>query len=138
MKRDFWVVVLLSLVSCVKSFAHPPAPVKQYGGPPYLNPDLPPEKRDVDIVSRMTLEEKILQMQSTAPEISRLNVPAYNWWNEALHGVVQGRASVFPQAIALAASWNTDLMNKVADIIATEARAKYNDALIHPGETTTD
>jgi len=86
----------------------------------------------------MTLEEKILQMQSTAPEISRLNVPAYNWWNEALHGVVQGRASVFPQAIALAASWNTDLMNKVADTIATEARAKYNDALINPGETTTD
>lgn len=138
MKRNFGVVVLLSLVSSAMSFGHPSAPGKHHGGPPYLNPDLPPERRAVDLVSRMTLEEKILQMQSTAPEIPRLNVPAYNWWNEALHGVVQGRASVFPQAIALAASWNTDLMNKVADIIATEARAKYNDALIHPGETTTD
>jgi beta-glucosidase len=85
----------------------------------------------------MTLEEKVLQMQSTAPAIPRLGVPAYNWWNEALHGVAQGRATVFPQAIGLAATWNTDLMHRVADIISTEARAKYNDSLIHPGETTT-
>ena len=85
----------------------------------------------------MTIEEKVLQMQSTAPEIPRLGVPAYNWWNEALHGVVQGRATVFPQAIGLAATWDTSLMHRVADIISTEARAKYNDALIHPGETTT-
>jgi beta-glucosidase len=99
---------------------------------PYLDPNLPPESRAADIVSRMTLEEKVLQMQSTAPAIPRLGVPAYNWWNEALHGVAQGRATVFPQAIGLAATWDTDLMYRVADIISTEARAKYNDALTRP------
>ncbi len=107
------------------------------GGASYLDPNLTPERRAADLVSRMTLEEKIFQMQSTAPAIPRLGVPAYNWWNEALHGVVQGRATVFPQAIGLAATWDTGLMLRVADIISTEARAKYNDALVHPGETTT-
>ena len=99
---------------------------------PYLDPSLSPERRAADLVSRMTLEEKVLQMQSTAPAIERLGVPAYNWWNEALHGVAQGRATVFPQAIALAATWDTDLMHRVADIISTEARAKYHDALTRP------
>jgi len=98
----------------------------------YRNPDLPPEQRAADLVARMTLEEKVLQMQSTAPAIPRLGVAAYNWWNEALHGVAQGRATVFPQAIGLAASWDTDLMHRVADAISTEARAKYNDALTRP------
>ena len=99
---------------------------------PFLDPNLSPDLRAADLVSRMTLEEKVLQMQSTAPAIPRLGVPAYNWWNEALHGVAQGRATVFPQAIGLAATWDTDLMYRVADIISTEARAKYNDALTHP------
>ena len=99
---------------------------------PFMDPDRPPEVRAADLVSRMTLEEKVLQMQSTAPPIPRLGVPAYNWWNEALHGVAQGRATVFPQAIGLAASWDTDLMHRVADIISTEARAKYNDASTRP------
>jgi beta-glucosidase len=110
---------------------------QQLGNAPYLDPNLSPERRAADIVSRMTLEEKALQMQSAAPAIPRLGVPAYNWWNEALHGVVQGRATVFPQAVGLAATFDTGLMYRVADIISTEARAKYNDALIHPGETTT-
>lgn len=107
---------------------------------PYLNPDLAPERRAADLISRMTLEEKVLQMQSTAPAIPRLSVPAYNWWNEALHGVAtgRGRATVFPQSIGLAATWDTPLMHRIADIISTEARAKYNDALVHPGETTTE
>ncbi len=99
---------------------------------PFMDPDRPPEVRAADLVSRMTLEEKVLQMQSTAPPIPRLGVPAYNWWNEALHGVAQGRATVFPQAIGLAATWDTDLMHRVADIISTEARAKYNDASTRP------
>ena len=64
--------------------------------PAYLNPDLSPEARAADIVSRMTLEEKILQMQSGAPAIPRLGVPSYNWWGEALHGVAVGHATVFP------------------------------------------
>src|SRR6187399_1971896 len=102
---------------------------------PYTNPDLAVDKRAADLVSRLTLEEKVLQMQSTAPAIPRLNVSAYNWWNEALHGVVQGRATVFPQAIGLAATWDTELMHRVADIISTEARAKYNDAQTRPPPT---
>lgn len=105
---------------------------QQRSNAPYLDPNLSPEKRAADIVSRMTLEEKVLQMQSTAPAIPRLGVPAYNWWNEALHGVAQGRATVFPQAIGLAATWDVNLMYRVADIISTEARAKYNDALTRP------
>jgi len=103
--------------------------------PSYLNPDLPIARRAADLVSRMTLEEKVLQMQSTAPAIPHLGVPAYNWWNEALHGVAQGRATVFPQAIGLAATWDTSLMHRVADAISTEARAKYNDALTRPPPT---
>ncbi|HJZ95261.1 MAG TPA: glycoside hydrolase family 3 C-terminal domain-containing protein, partial [Candidatus Solibacter sp.] len=98
--------------------------------PPYLNPDLPAERRAADLVSRMTLEEKVLQMQNSAPALPRLNIPAYDWWNEALHGVARaGRATVFPQAIALAATWDTDLMGRIADVISTEARAKYNEAI---------
>lgn len=98
--------------------------------PSYLNPDLPPEKRAADLVSKMTLDEKVLQMQNSAPALARLNIPAYDWWNEALHGVARaGEATVFPQAIGLAATFDTNLMHRIADIISTEARAKYNEAL---------
>src|SRR4030095_2614771 len=93
--------------------------------PPYKNPSLPIEARVNDLVSRMTLEERVSQMMNAAPAIPRLDIPAYDWWNESLHGV----ATVFPQAIALAATWDTDLMHRVADVISTEARAKYHDAI---------
>jgi beta-glucosidase len=80
----------------------------------------------------MTLEERISQMQDVAPAIPRLGIPAYNWWNEGLHGVARaGHATVFPQAIGLAATWDTQLLHQVAEIISTEARAKYNDAIQH-------
>src|SRR5579872_3859503 len=120
-----FLIASLSLAGSA-SFAQQP------GSLPYLDPNLSLEKRAADLVSRMTLEEKVLQMQNRAPAIPRLRVPAYNWWNEALHGVAQGRATVFPQAIGLAATWDTSLMLRVADTISTEARAKYNDALRHP------
>jgi beta-glucosidase len=95
--------------------------------PAYRNPD---EKRAADLVGRMTLDEKVRQMQDQAPAIERLGVPAYGWWNEALHGVARaGEATVFPQAIGLAATWDTDLEQRIGDIISTEARAKYNDAI---------
>ncbi|MDZ4768206.1 MAG: glycoside hydrolase family 3 C-terminal domain-containing protein, partial [Chloroflexota bacterium] len=84
------------------------------------------------LVQQMTLDEKIGQMQHNAPAIERLGIPAYNWWNECLHGVGRaGKATVFPQAIGLAASWNTELLHQVADVISTEARAKHHDALRH-------
>lgn len=79
------------------------------------------------LVSKMTLAEKISQMQHDAPAIERLGVPAYNWWNEALHGAARsGTATVFPQAIAMAASFNEDLLYRVANAVSDEVRAKYN------------
>src|SRR5215467_2017435 len=100
--------------------------------PPYLDPSLPVDQRVNDLVSRMTLEEKASQMQDVAHAIPRLGIPAYNWWNEGLHGVARaGVATVFPQAIGLAATWDTDLIHRMADVISTEARAKYNDAIQH-------
>src|SRR5205807_1286835 len=105
---------------------------KEPARPAYLDPSLPLEQRVNDLVSRMTLEEKVSQMQDVAPGIPRLGIPAYNWWNEGLHGVARaGNATVFPQAIGLAATWDTDLIHRVADVISTEARAKYNDAIQH-------
>jgi len=82
------------------------------------------------LVSQMTLEEKISQMNYDAPAIERLGIPKYNWWNECLHGVARnGLATVFPQAIGLAAMWDKEMMYKVASAISDEARAKYNDAI---------
>ncbi|HEU4765795.1 MAG TPA: glycoside hydrolase family 3 N-terminal domain-containing protein, partial [Pyrinomonadaceae bacterium] len=96
--------------------------------PPYKNPNLPVQTRVDDLVSRMTLEEKIGQMMNAAPAIERLGIPAYDWWNEGLHGVARaGYATVFPQAIGLAATWDTELMYQVADVISTEARAKHHE-----------
>ena len=79
------------------------------------------------LVEQMTLQEKVSQMLHSAPAIARLGIPAYNWWNEGLHGVARGGvATVFPQAIAMAAAWDEDMMEEVGDAIATEGRAKYN------------
>ncbi len=95
----------------------------------YLDPSLSVARRVDDLVSRMTLAEKISQMQNEAPAIPRLHIAAYDWWNEGLHGVARsGYATVFPQAIGLAATWDTGLVHRVASVISTEARAKYNQA----------
>jgi beta-glucosidase len=96
---------------------------------PYQNPDLPPDVRAADLVSRMTLAEKVSQMQNAAPAIPRLGIPDYDWWSESLHGVARaGLATAFPQAIGLSASFDISLMQRLADAISTEARAKFNDA----------
>jgi beta-glucosidase len=98
-------------------------------GAPYLNPKLPLEQRVDDLISRMTLEEKVSQMMNAAPAIPRLGIPQYDWWNEALHGVAfSGVATVFPQAIGLGATFDPQLLNRVATVISDEARAKYHDA----------
>src|SRR3990172_2313641 len=107
-----------------------PVTILSQNDPPYKNPNLPIEERVNDILSRMTLEEKISQMVYNSPAIERLDIPEYNWWNEALHGVARnGIATVFPQAIGLAATWDTDLMHRIATVISDEARAKYNQAI---------
>ncbi len=96
--------------------------------PAYLDESLSFEERAKDLVSRMTLEEKVTQMVHGSAAIPRLNIPAYNWWNEALHGVARaGVATVFPQAIGLAATFDEDLLFKIADVISTEGRAKYHE-----------
>jgi beta-glucosidase len=94
---------------------------------PFQNPQLPVEERVYDLVSRMTLEEKVTQFFNHAEAVPRLGIPAYDWWNEGLHGVARaGKATVFPQAIGLAATFDEELMFKVATTISTEARAKNN------------
>ncbi|RYY56818.1 MAG: glycosyl hydrolase [Chitinophagaceae bacterium] len=85
------------------------------------------EQRAADLVSRMTLPEKISLLGYRSKAVDRLGIPAYNWWNEALHGVARaGQATVFPQAIGMAASFDNELLFEVASVISTEARAKYN------------
>jgi beta-glucosidase len=93
----------------------------------FRDPLAPMEARVNDLLKRLTLEEKISLLGYNSKAVPRLGIPSYNWWNEALHGVARaGRATVFPQAIAMAASFNKDLMQEVANTISTEARAKYN------------
>jgi beta-glucosidase len=97
---------------------------------PFRNPALPINTRVDDLVSRMTLEEKASQMMYAAAAIPRLDIPAYNWWSEGLHGVAAtGYATVFPQSISMAASFDPDLLHTEAGIVATEFRAKYHEEL---------
>ncbi|WBY63589.1 glycoside hydrolase family 3 C-terminal domain-containing protein [Thermocaproicibacter melissae] len=96
--------------------------------PAYKDESLSFEERAKDLVSRMTLEEKISQMQHSAPAIERLGIPSYNWWSEALHGVARaGVATVFPQAIGMAATFDEELLQKIGDVVSTEGRAKYHE-----------
>jgi len=104
--------------------------------PSYLDPSLSFDKRVLDLLGRMTLEEKVSQMQNECQAIPRMGIPAYNYWSEGLHGVAgNGRATVFPQAIGLAATWDPDLLWRVASAIGDEGRAKYHAALRRQGHT---
>jgi beta-glucosidase len=97
---------------------------------PFQNPDLPIEARVDDLVARLTLPEKAEQMLHEAPAVERLGIPAYNWWNEGLHGVARaGIATVFPQAIGLAAMWSAERLGEIAVAISDEARAKHHEYL---------
>ncbi|MFW5856904.1 MAG: glycoside hydrolase family 3 C-terminal domain-containing protein [Planctomycetota bacterium] len=97
--------------------------------PRFRDASLPAGERAKDLVDRLTLNEKISQTLYTAPAIPRLDIPEYNWWNECLHGVARaGVATVFPQAIGMAATWNDDLLRQAADCIATEGRARHHEA----------
>ena len=94
----------------------------------YLDESLSAEERANDLVSRMTTEEKASMLRFDAPAIERLGIPAYNWWSEGLHGVARaGTATVFPQAIGLAAMFDDELLEKIGDVVSTEFRAKYNE-----------
>jgi beta-glucosidase len=101
------------------------------GKPRYLNTSLSFSERATDLVGHMTLEEKVPQLINDAPAIPRLGVREYNWWNEGLHGVAAlGEATVFPQAIGMAAAWDAPLMQQIGDVVSTEFRAK-NFARLH-------
>ncbi len=104
-------------------------------GPLYWkNPSLPMSTRINDLIRRMSLAEKVQQLRNGAPAIPRLGVPAYNYWNECLHGVARaGVATVFPQAIGMAATWDTPLIHQEANVIAVEARAKHNEYVLTHG-----
>jgi len=122
-------------------FPGPPAPAAEAAvekPPPWRDPAQPVESRVRDLVGRMTLEEKARQVCNAAPPIARLGLPAYDYWNECLHGIGRnGIATVFPQAIGMAASFDPALLHTVADAIATEGRAKnreYTEA--HHGDST--
>ncbi|HET9914188.1 MAG TPA: glycoside hydrolase family 3 C-terminal domain-containing protein [Anaerolineales bacterium] len=104
--------------------------------PAYLDTDLPIPERVQDLLSRLTLDEKVAMMNHPAQGVPRLGIPGYNFWSEALHGVAgNGRATVFPQAIGLAATWDRDLIHQIATAISDEGRAKYHEALRRNGST---
>ncbi|HEV2764220.1 MAG TPA: glycoside hydrolase family 3 C-terminal domain-containing protein [Pyrinomonadaceae bacterium] len=117
-----------ALVCALLAVSHATPARAQGARPDYLNPSLPVERRVDDLVSRMTLEEKVSQMMNAAARVERLGIPEHDWWNEALHGVARaGVATVFPQAIGLAATWDAELVRQVADATSTEARAKHHE-----------
>src|ERR1035438_9739308 len=96
--------------------------------PLYKNADAPLAQRVDDLLSRLTTPEKVSQMMNDSPAIERLGIPAYNWWSECLHGVARaGRATVFPEPIGLASTWDPGLVFRMATAISDEARAKYNE-----------
>ena len=97
---------------------------------PYMDPSVPVDRRVDDLIGRLTLEEKVQQMRDHAPAIPRLGIPKYDWWNEGLHGVAfAGYATEFPQVIGMAATWDAPLVHRMGEVISTEARAKYNEAI---------
>ncbi|MBX5439214.1 MAG: glycoside hydrolase family 3 protein, partial [Thermoflavifilum sp.] len=118
--RTTWMTCLL--ISCLISSA---IAQDSLG---YLNPDLPIRERIRDLLGRMTLEEKVSQLQNASAAIPRLHIPAYNWWSEALHGVARsGVATIFPEPIGMAASFDDSLVYEVATAISDEARAMYKE-----------
>jgi beta-glucosidase len=121
MKKVYKFMFVLNLLA-INTFAQE--------NPAFKNPNLPIEQRVDDLVSRMTIDEKISQLMDSSPAIERLGIPEYNWWNESLHGVARaGYATVFPQSISIASSWDRQLIYDVANVISDEARAKHHEYL---------
>ncbi len=130
MRRSFAFLLATALV-IPSALAQAPAQPSTTT-PPYRNPALSPAERARDLVHRMSLDEKAAQSVNTAPAIPRLGVPAYDYWSEGLHGIARsGYATLFPQAIGMAATWDAPLFNTFGTVVSTEARAKFNEALRH-------
>ena len=118
-------LLFLSLLSAAMLSSAQPAPTLQQCAGSLTSAEL---DRQIDgLIAQMTPEERIAQLQDRAPAIARLGIPAYNWWNEGLHGIARnGHATVFPQAIGLAATFDPALLQQVGEVVGTEARAKFN------------
>src|SRR6266478_4277828 len=130
-RRSTAVLTLLFIATPLLSFAQ-----KTDSQPIYKDAQLPVERRVADLISWMTLEEKVSQLVHTAGAVPRLGIPEYNWWNEGLHGVARaGYATVFPQAIGMAATFDEPLLHQIGDVISTEFRAKYY-ATLHPDQSS--
>lgn len=118
------ILTIALLTTCISGYGG----AQEFRDLPYMNSTLSIEARVDDLVGRMTLKEKISQTMNNAPAIDRLGIPAYEWWNEALHGVARaGIATVFPQAIGLAAMWDENQLFAVATAVSDEARAKHHE-----------
>ena len=128
---------LLPLTAAAQAPTQAPPPptedqIKTAAALPFRDPSLPIDKRVDDLVSRLTLEEEVSQLIDRAAPVPRLDIPAYNWWNEGLHGMARScYATMFPQAIGNAATWDAPLVHSIGEVVSTEARAKYNDAIAH-------
>src|SRR5665213_2293900 len=129
MRRKGSAAYLVSYLLCSLFSSAAVAQMAQQDIRPYLDPDLPAAVRAHDLVSRMTLEEKASQLEDWAEPIQRLGVPSYETWSEALHGIARaGYATVFPQAIGMAATWDPAVVRQMGEIVAIEGRAKFNQA----------
>ena len=125
-RRLFLLLFALAAIGALPLSAQTPSPAST---PAYLDPSLTPAERAHDVVSQMTLDEKAGQLEDWATSIPRLGIPDYQTWNESLHGVARaGYATVFPQAIGMAATWDPSIVHSMGYVISTEARAKYNQA----------
>jgi beta-glucosidase len=130
MQRRPGMIVTPLFAILVTAFASVAQVTPPSSAPVYLDPSRPLDVRVDDLISRMTLEEKASQLVNQARAIPRLQVPKYDWWSEALHGVANaGTATVFPEPIGLAATFDTPLIHEMAEVIGTEARAKHNQAV---------
>ena len=133
----WWALMILAVSTAIlpaQSAASNTAPNGTEEQPQFRDLSLSIDARVDDLIRRLTVNEKISQLMMASPAIPRLNIPEYDWWNEALHGVARnGTATVFPQAIGFAATWNPELVQRMADAISTEARAKNNDAIAKSG-----
>jgi len=130
-RRSTAALTLVLLAVRLSSFAQ-----KTGNQPAYKDAQLPVERRVADLISRMTVEEKVSQVVHTAGAVPRLGIPEYNWWNEGLHGVARaGNATVFPQAIGMAATFDEHLLHQIGDVISAEFRAKYY-ATLHPDQSS--
>lgn len=119
--------VLIASLACFSVAM--PAVAQDAQKPAYMDPSLPPERRAADLVQKMTLEEKATQLVNQARAIPRLNVPAYDWWSESLHGVATNGTTEFPEPVGLAATFDTEAIHKMAEVIGTEGRIKHVQAV---------